>query len=347
MQAVLATLYLLAFTIACTRNVFTTKEPKHLGRQLLDESYNGALSRRKPSPNLSQRTIDAFRGSLDAFLASCMLMSVAMLCAAITLAVEGTKERRTPMWEQVLPYGDSSVYNMVLSVIAAGFSVFPVIVVYLLISRRDRGGVGMQEGLPVPRLLNKGGHRTGSSVGHRAWIRRVAIFIIWVLITVEVFLSPRGNMDYDDRHDAEKEAGLNVCSKRGGVRYWQTMKAAQWLVIGAPLLWMVVTAFLATGFGVPGLAGSRLVRAVRSVWDLAIAWLNMLLAWGLLAYFTVLRHKIIDTAEEVDSGNEWGFGQILALATWMPVVLEFLYIFICEFPVSLPPPYRSRPLPGN
>ena len=35
------------------------------------------------------------------------------------------------------------------------------------------------------------------------------------------------------------------------MRYWQTMKAAQWLVIGAPLLWMVVTAFLATVFGVP------------------------------------------------------------------------------------------------
>ena len=217
MQAVLATLYLLAFTIACTRNVFTTKEPKHLGRPLLDESHNGALSRRKPSPNLSQRTIDAFRGSLDAFLASCMLMSVAMLCAAITLAVEGTKERRTPMWEQVLPDGDSSVYNMVLSVIAAGFSVFPVCTAGLPAHKQARPGWrGHAGGASRPRLLNKGGHRTGSSVGHRAWIRRVAIFIIWVLITVEVFLSPRGNMDYDDRHDAEKEAGLNVCSKREG-----------------------------------------------------------------------------------------------------------------------------------
>ena len=122
---------------------------------------------------------------------------------------------------------------------------------------------------------------------------------------------------------------------RGAASGTGTMKAAQWLVIGAPLTWFVVTIFLATGFGVPKLAGSRAVRAVRSVWDLGIAWLSMLLAWALLAYFTVLRHKIIHSAEEVNSGNEWGFGQMLALATWAPVVLEFLYIVICESPASL------------
>lgn len=224
---------------------------------------------------------------------------------------------------------------MVLSVIAAGFSVFPVMVMYLLVSRRDRGGGGMEEGLPEPRVFKKGGFRTESSIGRRSWIRRVSIFVIWVLITVEVFLSPRGNMDYENRHDAETQAELNVCSKRGGVRYWQTMKAAQWLVIGAPLTWLVVTIFLSTGFGVPKLARSRAVRAVRSVWDLGVAWLSMLLAWALLAYFTVLRYKIIHSAEEANSGNEWGFGQILALATWAPVVLEFLYIFICESPAFL------------
>lgn len=283
---------------------------------------------------MSQRAIDAFRGTLDSFFATSMLTSFAMICAAITLAVKGTRARRKPALEQILPYGDSRVYNMVLSVIAAGFSVFPVIVMYLLVSRRDRGGVGMQEGLPVPRLFKKDGLCGGSSIGRRSWIRRVSIFVIWVLITVEVFLSPRGNMDYEDRHDAETQAELNVCSKRGGVRYWQTMKAAQWLVICAPLAWIVVTVFLATGFGVPGLTGSRAVRAVRSVWDLGIAWLSMLLAWALLAYFTVLRHKIIHSAEEANSGNKWGFGQILALATWAPVVFEFLYIFICESPVS-------------
>ncbi|KAL2109595.1 hypothetical protein VUR80DRAFT_2269 [Thermomyces stellatus] len=329
MQAALVTLYLLAFTIASLQDFFTRKNRLRVDQACLNEHYEDSLrSRTRQKLALRQRTLNAFRASLDAFLTTAMLMSIAMTSAAISLAVKGVEERRAPLWEQALPFGDSDVYNVALSVIAAGFSVFPVIVIYLLISRRDRGGVGMQEGLALPPLLSRSGRKTGSSVGHRAWIRQTAMFIIWVLITAEVFLSPRGNLDYDFRDDAAEDSSYNICNKRGGVRYWQSMKAAQWLVIGAPLLWMVITAFLVTGFGVPGLASSRLVRKVRSVWDLAVAWLNLLLAWGLLGYFTIFRNKIIDTAEEVDSGNEWGFGQILALATWMPVVLEFLYVLI-------------------
>lgn len=339
MQAALVTLYLLAFTIASLQDFFTRKNRLRVDQACLNEHYEDSLrSRTRQKLALRQRTLNAFRASLDAFLTTAMLMSIAMTSAAISLAVKGVEERRAPLWEQALPFGDSDVYNVALSVIAAGFSVFPVIVIYLLISRRDRGGVGMQEGLALPPLLSRSGRKTGSSVGHRAWIRQTAMFIIWVLITAEVFLSPRGNLDYDFRDDAAEDSSYNICNKRGGVRYWQSMKAAQWLVIGAPLLWMVITAFLVTGFGVPGLASSRLVRKVRSVWDVAVAWLNLLLAWGLLGYFTIFRNKIIDTAEEVDSGNEWGFGQILALATWMPVVLEFLYVLICEFS-PLPAPY--------
>lgn len=130
------------------------------------------------------------------------------------------------MFDQALPYGSSDMYNIVLSVIAAGYSVFPVVVIYLLISRRDRGGVGMPEGLLLPLFLRKCGLGTKLSEGHRCWIRWTAMFIIWVLITVEVFLSPRGNMDYDIQHNPEDEFDYNTCNKRGA-RYWQTMKASQ------------------------------------------------------------------------------------------------------------------------
>lgn len=40
------------------------------------------------------------------------------------------------------------------------------------------------------------------------------------------------------------------------------------------------------------------------VWDLAVAWLILLLAWGPLAYFTVFKNEIIDTVEEVGSGDD-------------------------------------------
>lgn len=103
------------------------------------------------------------------------------------------------------------------------------------------------------------------------------MFIIWVIITVEVFLSPRGNIDYDDRHDEKGHNSLGTCNRKG----------------------------------------------VRST--------GRLLAWGLLAYFTVFREGIDAAVGDVYSENEWEVGQILALVTWMPVVLEFFYIFICKF----------------
>lgn len=244
-----------------------------------------------------------------------------MTCAALYLAVKGYKKNSIPLANQELPFGDSSKYNQVLSVIAATFSSFPVLVLYALLSRRDRGS---PDG--------------GGATSHRTWLRRAALLVIWVLLATEVFLSPRGNSDYDSRHDKEQEANWDPCNKRGGTRYWQTMKAAQFLVIGLPLLWIVVSFFFTAGFGVRGLADRPwlrgfadrpLVRGVRGIWELGVAWLNLLVAWALLAYFSILREEIIETARGADKANEWTFGQVLTLATWVPVVLEWLYIFIC------------------
>ena len=119
------------------------------------------------------------------------------------------------------------------------------------------------------------------------------------------------------------------------------MKAAQWLVIGLPLLWLVISTFLTGAFGIPGLKHNRWirdftekdwVRRVREFWELGIAWFNLLVAWALLAYFSILREEIIETAGAADNANQWGFGQVLTLATWAPVTVEWLYVFICADP---------------
>lgn len=108
------------------------------------------------------------------------------------------------------------------------------------------------------------------------------------------------------------------------------MKAAQFLVVGVPLLWLFITSFLITGFGIPGIQEKPWVVKWRSMWRLGIAWLNLLIMWAILGYFAVLRRRIIQTAGGLDNQTTWSFGQILALATWAPIVFEFVYIFICE-----------------
>ena len=261
-----------------------------------------------------------------------------MLLAALYTSISHGRERASGSAQQTLPFFGSAVYDMVLSLLAATFSVFPVMLLYALMGRREKkkkkdkdpkAGSG-EPATAVPKWLSTSSS-TSSADAHRVWLRRGVMAVLWILAVAEVYLSPRGERDYDDRHNRNQVANQDVCNQRGGTRYWHAMKAAQVLIIGAPMLWLALTAFVVTGFGIPGLADRPWVRRWRSVWRLGIAWLNLLLMWGLLAYFTVLRHNIIETSGGLDDENKWGFGQLLALATWVPVLAEFLYIFICAF----------------
>lgn len=165
---------------------------------------------------------------------------------------------------------------------------------------------------------------------HQVWIRRIVLVILWALTAAEVYISPRGEYDYEYRHDYgfEKYFIDSDCNQRDGIPYWHGMKAAQFLVVGAPLLWLFLTLFILTGFRIPGVVDRPFLSRWRAAWRLVVAWVNVLFMWGLLAFFTILRHKINVTAGHLDSEDEWTFGQILALATWAPVVVEFGYIFI-------------------
>ena len=273
-EASLATVYLLAFTIWSIQRHEEAKRGQRVPDGDTDKAH--LVSKEKQGPvkiTLGRRILDSFRGSLDSFLATSMLMSLVMLFAAIWVSAGRTKQRSIPFTDQPALYASSAIYDMVLSLLAASFSVFPVLLLYALMGRRNRGA---DEG-----------------VRHRLWLRRIVLVIIWALGATEVYLAPRGEPDYEERHDGDQEANLNFCNKRGGTRYWEAMKAAQFLVIGAPLLWIVLTAFVVTGFGIPGLVDRPWVRRWRSVWRLGIAWLNMLLMWALLAYFTILRLSLI------------------------------------------------------
>jgi hypothetical protein len=44
-----------------------------------------------------------------------------------------------------------------------------------------------------------------------------------------------------------------------------------------------------------------------------------------------MRGEIIKNVGHNDPALEWSFGQLLALATWIPVSVEWVYILICKF----------------
>ncbi|ROV87340.1 hypothetical protein VMCG_10696 [Cytospora schulzeri] len=309
-EAILATIYLVAFTLGYTRrHLPDSRQHPHSTpeTQLSPEIYHT----KGKGLHLGRRAMNAFRGSLNVFLNTSMLFSLVMLSAALYISARRTVEHKSWLQSsQPIPSG-SALYDLVLSLLASTFSVFPVTMLYAIQRRRDV----------------KGALRTGD---HQVWIRRAVLAILWCLTAAEVYISPRGEYDYEERYNYNEEKVLVYlnCEQRGGMPYWHGMIAAQALVIGAPLLWLVLTLFVLTGFRIPGVVDRPWVSRWRAKWRLVVAWVNVLFMWGLLAYFTVLRHRINVTAGHLDSEDQWTFGQILALATWAPVVFEFAYIFI-------------------
>lgn len=275
--------------------------------------------------SLTQRTLDAFRGSLDSFLSSAMLISLAMLCASLYLDVQGMNAPK-PSFNVAFPFHSSAAYDMILSFLASCFSVFPVMLLYALKgSRSSTTNSNNKDG--------SGGEDKPDGV-HRVWMRRSVMLILWILGTVEVYLSPRGNPDYDDRNEPHQQANTDPCNKRGGKDYWEAMVAVEVVVIVVPALWIIVTTFLVTGFGIPGVVNNRWIRKWRSVWRLGVAWVNLVIMWAVFFYFASLRLAIVRSAGISDAQNTWAFGQVLALVAWVPVVAEFFYIFICELSLS-------------
>lgn len=165
----------------------------------------------KPSL-LGPRTLRAFQYSTKGFLDAAKVSSVAMLFAAVYISAEGVAQRQDNAAKG--KYGPveithgSILYDMMLSMVASTFSIFPVLILYT-IQRR---------------------HATDSlkTTGRPTWFGRIILALIWMLGVMEAFLSLYGNFDYDSRHESSKFAKEN-CDWRS-TTYWTGMRAAQVLL---------------------------------------------------------------------------------------------------------------------
>ena len=62
-------------------------------------------------------------------------------------------------------------------------------------------------------------------------------------------------------------------------------------------------------------------------WVLAWCILPTVLMYAGLVYFALMRYLMFEAAGDSLRENRWGFGQVLALATWVPAVVDFLVIW--------------------
>ncbi|KAK7963523.1 hypothetical protein PG988_010497 [Apiospora saccharicola] len=69
-------------------------------------------------------------------------------------------------------------------------------------------------------------------------------------------------------------------------------------------------------------------------------WLAMM--WTTLALVMDQRAQLDEIDGTENPLNDWSFGQILALSTWVPVVVEFFYTFFCEPPIPAQEPHLTH-----
>lgn len=56
----------------------------------------------------------------------------------------------------------------------------------------------------------------------------------------------------------------------------------------------------------------------------------ILLMWRFLYLFTQYRSDVALKAGDSDGDTSWSFGQVLSLATWVPVGVDLVAVYICE-----------------
>jgi hypothetical protein len=181
-EASLATIYLLAYTVWQINKWRKSKQTGSDSTPLLVGSsapdVKAAVKKPKKLP-FSMRVNDAFRGSLGSFLSASMLMSIVMLGAGVYTSAFGRDDYRRGNPNQVLPYLGSAIYDMVLSLLAGVFSIFPVLLLYALMGRHGGG-----------RGKKKDGQGKAPDI-HRVWLRRTVLVIIWCLGAALAYLAPR------------------------------------------------------------------------------------------------------------------------------------------------------------
>ncbi|KAG6360890.1 hypothetical protein INS49_011958 [Diaporthe citri] len=52
--------------------------------------------------------------------------------------------------------------------------------------------------------------------------------------------------------------------------------------------------------------------------------------WAFLGLFTAYRHDVLTKAGSANEDNEWTFGQVLSLTTWIPIGIELLAVYIYD-----------------
>jgi hypothetical protein len=267
-----------------------------------------------PPHSALARVLDAFRGSTTNFWSATAILSLTMLMVSLRMTARARiyAERAVQAWRA----GSAvSAYDTELATVVSVFSLFPVLILGLLVKNRGRrrllmGAVhcilyvlvlaqirlGIKQ-TSVASTISSLGRACNPSIVDRVF-RKYGSPVFYVLIALPIGL-------------AVISATAVLFRRSRGKRADQKTETKVWY---------------------RALCLSRLYEASLKLFACFACFTLM---WASLGLLLSMRGEIIKNVGHEDPALEWSFGQFLALATWIPVFVEWVYILICKFPPYL------------
>ncbi|KAK0752988.1 hypothetical protein B0T18DRAFT_423617 [Schizothecium vesticola] len=251
-----------------------------------------------PRLHIPYRLSAAMSGSLDEFLNSAIVFALSMLAASIFENSIST-----------LTHGDeTTVYATLLSVLLPLFTVFPV----AILQATARG------------TLRR------SKLRAAIWLLMIVLIMVVCVVAMTTFkyLTHTENGDFYTTLTSQQnfERWCAPTEKEFSVRP-AFFAGALTLAFGS-IFWFVVVRTHRLFIGIPAFGPHRVLNTIREVWWLVVAGLNLIGMWTYLVLFTEYRRLIVQRAGYSQQDTRWSVGQVLALFTWAPVLVDFLYILI-------------------
>lgn len=249
-------------------------------------------------------------------------MTSAVLIFAISINVAAVTRWLAPI---VHPNRSHAYYGLINSVFMSSFSVFPA--------------VSLQSLAPGLR------HRRG--VRLCLWSLTIVFVVVVEVLYRYIYLGEYFFAFWSKEAQFNEDIWLENCDSvplRITLGYL-TMVGHIFLTINC-LWWLYhATSGVRRGRHVQGLKDKLARPEARAPWRarwerwqeplrLANGLVSLVFMWLFLVLWTVYREDVRRRSGSADQDSEWTFGQVLSLATWAPVGVELITVYICAFSSS-------------
>ena len=260
--------------------------------------------------------ISIFRETLSTFLDSALNFCISMLGAAITRYSSYIKH----------PENHQSLYALFGSVFMSGFSILLCIIIQTLAGTVRRHWLRMILWTVILALAISLAAMYWTLYYQQEWSKKFGDI-------------PDSNFDWgqETRQSAQaiETLWLKRCDPHNLRKALERLSQGTHVILGLNFLWWLHGLFASLMPSSlrrhinPQTKGWKLWRNMKRVLKVIDGIICLVFAWILLGFFHSYRYAVSQSAGNSDEDSKWTFGQVLSLATWAPVAVDLISIWLC------------------